>query len=74
MREEIVGKYYGVNIIKSCGRYYPSVNGDIECKSINAVKRWIKDVYVFTVNNLNELDVKMNLPIGTSVGFINMYI
>lgn len=69
--ETIVGKYYGVNIIKSCGRFYPSVNGNVECKSVNAVKRWIKDVYMFAINNLNELDKQLGLPIGSSVDFIN---
>jgi len=73
-KEQVVGRYHGVNIIKSCGYFYPSVNGDIECKSINAVKRWIKDVWVFVENNLAELDTENGLTKGSSMKFMNNFL
>ena len=59
---EIVAKYHGVNVIKSCGYYYPEVNGDVECKSIKEVKEWIENIWLFTQNNIYQLADKMNLP------------
>lgn len=71
-KENIVCKYHGINIIKSCGKFYPSVNGNIECDSVYAVKKWIREVWLFVENNLNELDNKMNLPKGSSMNFIHL--
>lgn len=59
---EIVAKYHGVNVIKSCGYYYPEVNGNIECKSIKEVKEWIENIWLFTQSNIYKLADKMNLP------------
>jgi len=59
---EIVAKYHGINVVKSCGYYYPEINGDIECKSIKEVKEWIENVWIFIQDNVNELEKKMNLP------------
>jgi hypothetical protein len=35
---KIVACYHGVNVIEVCGRFYPEVNGNVECKSIIEVK------------------------------------
>ena len=59
MEGEIVARYHDVNVIKSCGRYYPEVNGNIECKSIKEVKDWIENVWLFAKNNMNFLADKM---------------
>lgn len=52
---KIVAKYHGVQIIESCGYYYPEVNGDAEFKSIKEAKEWIENVWLFTQNNMNIL-------------------
>lgn len=62
--EKIVARYHKVNVIKSCGYYYPEVNGDIECKSIKEVKEWIEDIWLFTKHNINELETKMGVSNG----------
>lgn len=57
----IVARYHGVNVIKSCGYYYPEVNGDIECKSIKEVKDWIERVWIFVQDNLTQLAHSMDV-------------
>lgn len=59
---EIVAKYHGVNVIKSCGYYYPEVNGNVECKSIKEVKEWIENVWLFVQDNIYQLADKINIP------------
>ena len=56
---EIVAKYHGVNVIKSCGRYYPEVNGNIECKTIKEVKEWIENVWLFCKKSIFDLADEM---------------
>ena len=60
--ETVVAKYHGVNVIKSCGYYYPEVNGDVECKTIKEVKDWIENVWLFTQKTVYQLADKMELP------------
>jgi hypothetical protein len=70
---EIVARYHGVNVIRSCNFFYPEVNGDVECRSIKDVKQWIEDVWLFTQNNIYELANKMHLPRHIVWnGFINL--
>lgn len=70
---EIVAKYHGVNVIKSCGYYYPEVNGDVECKSIKEVKEWIENIYLFTQRNIHFLADKMGLSRNLAWnGFLNI--
>ncbi len=71
MSETIVAKYHGVNVVKSCGFYYPDVNGDVECKSIKDVKDWIEQVWVPTQKNIYQLADVMKLPRGMVWGFFN---
>ena len=59
---KIVARYHGVNVIESCGYYYPEVNGDVECKSIKEVKEWIENVWLSTQKNIYQLADKMKLP------------
>lgn len=59
---EIVAKYHGINVIKSCGYYYPEVNGNIECRTIKEVKEWIKNIWLFNQKNIYELADIMKLP------------
>lgn len=46
----IVEEYKGVKIEESCGYYYPEVNGNVECKTIQEVKDWIDNVWLFVIN------------------------
>ena len=41
----VVKRYKGVNIEYVNGYYYPSVNRNAEFTSINATKRWIREVW-----------------------------
>ena len=41
----IIETYRGIEITQSCGYYYPSISGDIECVSVEGVKAWI-DLYL----------------------------
>jgi len=66
----IVARYHKVNVIKSCGYYYPEVNGDVECKSIKEVKKWIEDVWLFVQEGLSFIDKQMDVPSGTSKSFM----
>ena len=47
---EIVAKYHGVNVIKSCGRYYPEVDGldlDISSETYNMCPlNWVDEMEV----------------------------
>lgn len=66
--KKVVANYHGVDVIESCGYFYPSVNGDVECKSIREVKRWIEDVWLFVINNLNDLADKIEVPRNMMIG------
>lgn len=61
MADNIVAKYHGVNVIESCGYYYPEVNGDIECKTIKEVKEWIENIYLFVDKNVELLAKESDL-------------
>jgi len=61
MKDKIVARYHGVNVIESCGYYYPEVNTNIEKKSIKEVLEWIKDVWIFTQKNIYSLADNMNI-------------
>lgn len=54
-----VGQYKGVDITKSCGYYYPSVNGDIECKNAIEVRQWIDNVWVQYLKNMEWIKKRM---------------
>jgi len=59
--KEIVTTYYGVDIIKSLGFYYPDVNTNVECTSIEEVKDWIENIWLYSQNNIFQLADNMNL-------------
>jgi len=57
MEGKVVARYHGVDVILSCGYYYPDVNGDIEKKSIKEVKEWIEDCWLFAQSNIYDLAI-----------------
>jgi maltodextrin utilization protein YvdJ len=59
--KEIVTTYCGVDIIKSLGFYYPDVNTNVECTSIEEVKDWIENIWLYSQNNIFQLADNMNL-------------
>lgn len=62
MANKVVAKYHRVNVIESCGYYYPEVNGDVECKTIKEVKEWIENIYLFVDKNIELLAKQSDLP------------
>jgi hypothetical protein len=66
---EIVARYHGVNVLKSCGYFYPEVNTDIECKTIKEVKEWIERVWVFVIDGLKDLAKVMDVPENVLIGY-----
>lgn len=54
MKEKII--YKGVEIVYACGYYYPAVNGNVECKTVEGVKRWIDEVWLFCVETQKDID------------------
>jgi hypothetical protein len=68
--EKIVAKYHGVNVIQSCGFYYPEVNTNIELKSIKEVKEWIENIWLFIDNNMKQLSFLMDVPKKNLMNFI----
>ena len=67
---KIVAKYHGVNVIESCGYYYPEVNQDVELKSIKAVKEWIENIWMFVDMGLENLSIQMDVPKNIIKNFI----
>lgn len=65
MEGKVVARYHGIDVIESCGYYYPEVNGDIEKKSIKEVKEWIENCWLFAQENMNfvadSMGIKRNL-------------
>ena len=59
---KLVAKYHGVEVYLSNGYYYPSVNGNIEKKSIKEVKEWIEDVWLFSKESIHNLAGHMGVP------------
>lgn len=64
MEGKVVARYHGVDVILSCGYYYPEVNGDIEKKSIKEVKEWIENCWLFAQNNLNVVADNLGINRG----------
>jgi hypothetical protein len=55
-KPKIIETYKGVDIIKSCGYFYPAVNGNVECKDIKEVRRWIREVWLFCVESMKFIN------------------
>ncbi len=51
----IVETYKGVQIEQSCGYYYPSVNGNVECRTIQEVREWIDSIYLFYLETQDKI-------------------
>lgn len=56
-----VAQYQGIKIVKSCGYYYPEVNGNVECKSIQDVKEWLQNIWLPVQKNINRMEQKMGM-------------
>lgn len=67
--EKIVAKYHGVNVIESCGYYYPEVNGDVECKTIREVKKYIEDFWIPFTKNIEFLAQRIGVKPNMLLNF-----
>lgn len=50
-----VANYQGYWIVKSCGYFYPEVNGNIESKDIMVVKEYLRDRYIPARDGINKI-------------------